>query len=62
MNSCEGIASSLAHAVSLTRCIETINRRQALIESLAPPDLISAARAHLTETGMTVVNLSEAAR
>lgn len=62
MNSCEGIASSLAHAVSLTRGIETINRRQALIESLAPPHLISAARAHLNETGLTVVTLSEAAR
>ncbi|MBE0659360.1 MAG: insulinase family protein [Bryobacteraceae bacterium] len=62
MNSCEGIASSLAHAVSLTRGIETINRRQALIESLAPADLIAAARAHLTESAMTVVTLSEVVR
>jgi zinc protease len=62
MNSCEGIAASLAHAVSLTRGIETINRRQALIESLAPSDLAAAARAHLTESAMTVVTLSEDAR
>jgi zinc protease len=62
MNSCEGIASSLANAVSLTRGIDTINRRQALIESLAPADLIAAARAHLTESAMTVVTLSEDVR
>ena len=62
MNSCEGIASSLAHAVSLTRGIETINRRQALIERLTPADLIAAARAHLTDPAMTVVTLAEDAR
>jgi zinc protease len=62
MNSCEGIASSLAHAVTLTRGIETVNRRQALIESLTPAHLTAAARTHLTPSAMTLVTLSEAAR